>query len=122
VARLADVNARRRRTALRDRLLSDLLNGASSSTVDVTIGLVLISQAANLLIFTASGLERGSPPLVPAGESNPPIPFADPLPQALILTAIVISFGVLAFTLVLVKRAYQTVGTDDLDEMRSTDT
>jgi multicomponent Na+:H+ antiporter subunit C len=92
------------------------------SIVKLTIGLVLISQAANLLIFTASGLERGSPPLVPLGETHPPIPFADPLPQALILTAIVISFGVLAFTLVLVKRAYQTVGTDDLDEMRSTDT
>ena len=91
------------------------------SIVKLTIGLVLVSQAANLLIFTASGLERGSPPLVPFGESAPPMPFADPLPQALILTAIVISFGVLAFTLVLVKRAYQTVGTDDLDEMRSTD-
>ncbi|NUM69010.1 NADH-quinone oxidoreductase subunit K, partial [candidate division KSB1 bacterium] len=49
-------------------------------------------------------------------------PFADPLPQALILTAIVIGFGVQAFALVLLKRAYQTVGTDDLDEMKSTDT
>jgi multicomponent Na+:H+ antiporter subunit C len=92
------------------------------SIVKLAIGLVLLSQAANLLIFTSSGLTRGSPPLVPEGESSPPIPFADPLPQALILTAIVISFGVLAFTLVLIKRAYQTVGTDDLDEMRSTDT
>jgi multicomponent Na+:H+ antiporter subunit C len=92
------------------------------SIVKLTIGLVLLSQAANLLIFTASGLTRGSPPLVPLGETSPPAPFADPLPQALILTAIVISFGVLAFTLVLVKRAYQTVGTDDLDEMRRTDT
>jgi multicomponent Na+:H+ antiporter subunit C len=92
------------------------------SIVKLTIGLVLLSQAANLLIFTASGLTRGAPPLVPSGESSPPAPFADPLPQALILTAIVFSFGVLAFTVVLVKRAYQTVGTDDLDEMRSTDT
>jgi multicomponent Na+:H+ antiporter subunit C len=92
------------------------------SIVKLTIGLVLLSQAANLLIFTASGLIRGSPPLVPPGETSPPTPYADPLPQALILTAIVISFGVLAFTLVLVKRAYQTVGTDDLDDMRSTDT
>lgn len=92
------------------------------SIVKLTIGLVLISQAANLLIFTASGLTRGSPPLVAEGASSPVEPFADPLPQALILTAIVISFGVLAFTLVLVKRAYQTVGKDDMDEMRSTDT
>lgn len=92
------------------------------SIVKLAIGLVLLSQAANLLIFTSAGLTRGGPPLVPEGESSPLLPFADPLPQALILTAIVISFGVLAFTLVLIKRAYQTVGTDDLDEMRSTDT
>lgn len=92
------------------------------SIVKLIIGLVLLSQAANLLIFTASGLTRGRPPLVPGGASSPPEPYADPLPQALILTAIVISFGVLAFTLVLVKRAYQTVGKEDLDEMRSTDT
>jgi multicomponent Na+:H+ antiporter subunit C len=92
------------------------------SIVKLTIGLVLLSQAANLLIFTASGLTRGRPPLIQPGETSPLAPFADPLPQALILTAIVISFGVLAFTLVLVKRAYQTVGTDDLDDMRSTDT
>lgn len=92
------------------------------SIVKLAIGLVLLSQSANLLIFTAAGFTPGRPPLVPSGESVPPEPFADPLPQALILTAIVISFGVLAFTLVLIKRAYQTVGTDDLDEMRSTDT
>ena len=91
------------------------------SIVKLAIGLVLLSQAANLTLFTAAGLTRGSPPLVPEGESMPPIPFADPLPQALVLTAIVIGFGVLAFTLVLVKRVYQTVGTDDMDEMRSTD-
>jgi multicomponent Na+:H+ antiporter subunit C len=91
------------------------------SIVKLAIGLVLLGQSANLLIFTVSGLTRGNPPLVPSDESMPPVPFADPLPQALVLTAIVIGFGVLAFTLVLVKRVYQTVGTDDLDEMRSTD-
>ena len=46
---------------------------------------------------------------------------ADPLPQALILTAIVIGFGALAFAVVLVKRVYQTVGTDDIDVMHTTD-
>jgi multicomponent Na+:H+ antiporter subunit C len=46
------------------------------------------------------------------------MPAADPLPQALILTAIVISFGVVAFALVLFKRTYQAIGTDDPDEMR----
>ena len=48
-------------------------------------------------------------------------PFADPMPQALILTAIVISFGVTAFALALSFRAYRSVGTDDLDQMQSTD-
>ena len=47
---------------------------------------------------------------------------ADPLPQALILTAIVIAFSVLAFAVVLIRRAYEVVGTDDLDKMKDTDT
>lgn len=92
------------------------------SIVRLLIGLVLISNAANLLIFTAAGLTRGRPPLVPEGGSQLEAPFADPLPQALVLTAIVIGFGVLAFAVALVHKAYQTVGTDDLDEMNTTDT
>lgn len=91
------------------------------SIVKLIIGLALMGQAVNLLIFTAGGLTRAQPPLVPEGQTAPLAGSADPVPQALILTAIVISFGVLAFTAVLVKRAYQTVGTDDLDEMRDTD-
>ncbi|MEL6330888.1 MAG: NADH-quinone oxidoreductase subunit K [Planctomycetota bacterium] len=46
---------------------------------------------------------------------------ADPLPPALILTAIVISFAIVSYTIVLVKRTYQEVGTDDLDQMTATD-
>ncbi|HVR29054.1 MAG TPA: Na+/H+ antiporter subunit C [Thermoanaerobaculia bacterium] len=92
------------------------------SAVKLLIGLALLSHAANLLIFTSAGLTRASPPLVPEGLGAPPGPAADPLPQALILTAIVIGFSVVAFALVLFYRAYQEVGTDDLDEMRTTDT
>lgn len=92
------------------------------SIVKLIIGLVLLGYAANLLIFTVGGLTRAQPPLVPEGANTPPEPFADPVPQALILTAIVIGFGLQAFALVLVKRAYQTVGTDDLDRMKATDT
>jgi multicomponent Na+:H+ antiporter subunit C len=92
------------------------------SIVKLIIGLALLSNAANLLIFTSGGLTRARAPLVAVEELRPEPPFADPLPQALILTAIVIGFGVLAFTMVLAYRAYQTVGTDDLDNMRSTDT
>jgi multicomponent Na+:H+ antiporter subunit C len=92
------------------------------SIVKLLIGLTLLSNAANLLIFTAGGLTRGRAPLVPKEELRPLQPFADPLPQALILTAIVIGFGVLAFAMVLAYRAYQTVGIDDLDKLKSTDT
>jgi multicomponent Na+:H+ antiporter subunit C len=92
------------------------------SLVKLAIGLALIGYAANLLIFTAGHLVRAQAPVIAFDASIPAAPHADPLPQALILTAIVISFGVTAFTIVLLKRAYQTVGSDDLDEMRSTDT
>ena len=91
------------------------------SLAQLIIGLSLLTNAANLLILTAGGLRRGVPPLVPAGATQPAGDYANPLPQALILTAIVIGFGVLAFALVLAYRAYQAVGSDDLDAMQSTD-
>jgi multicomponent Na+:H+ antiporter subunit C len=92
------------------------------SIVKLIIGLMLLGHAANLLIFTAGRLTRGRPPIIAAETGQLIEPYADPLPQALILTAIVIGFGVQAFAIVLLRRAYQTVGTDDLDEMRATDT
>ncbi len=92
------------------------------SIVKLVIGLVLLSNAANLLIFTAAGLTRGAPPLINAGDVLPPGPSADPLAQALILTAIVIGFGVLAFAVVLIHRAFEVVGADDMDQMKDTDT
>jgi len=81
-------------------------------------GLVLLSNAANLTIFVAGRLTRAEPPLVPAGLSAPPELVANALPQALILTAIVIGFGLLAFALALVFRGYQSLGTLDTDAMR----
>jgi multicomponent Na+:H+ antiporter subunit C len=92
------------------------------SIVKLLIGLALLSHAANLLIFTAPGLTRGRPPLIPEGARDLATPFADPLPQALILTAIVIQFGILAFALALFHRVSETVGSDDLDDMKATDT
>jgi multicomponent Na+:H+ antiporter subunit C len=91
------------------------------SIVKLIIGLGLLAHAANLLIFTAAGLTRARPPLIAAGEMSPPGNIADPLPQALILTAIVIGFAVQAFALVLIHRAVQTVGAHDLDELTMTD-
>lgn len=92
------------------------------SLVKLIIGLILLGHASNLLIFTVGRLVRSKPPIVEVGETVLRAPFADPVPQALILTAIVISFGVQAFAIVLLKRAYRTVGTDDLDRLKSTDT
>ena len=91
------------------------------SIVKLVIGLGLLGHAANLLIFTVGRLTRGEPPLIPEGESTVVAAVADPLPQALILTAIVIGFGLQAFALVLVKRAYQTLGQSDLDKMTATE-
>ena len=79
------------------------------------IGLGLLSNGTNLLIFAAGGLTRAHPPVVPAGAAQLTPPYADPVPQALVLTAIVIGFGLLAFSLVLAHRVHATAGTDDVD-------
>jgi multicomponent Na+:H+ antiporter subunit C len=88
------------------------------SVVKLLIGLGLLSHATNLLIFTAASLTRGAPPVIPLDSDILLKPYADPLPQALILTAIVISFGVIAFALALAYRTYKSVGSDDLDKMK----
>jgi multicomponent Na+:H+ antiporter subunit C len=79
------------------------------------IGLGLISNGTNLLIFLAGGLTRGRPPVVPEHSKALAAPYADPVPQALVLTAIVIGFGLLAFALVLAHRVHESSGTDDVD-------
>lgn len=91
------------------------------SIVKLVIGLALLGHGANLLIYTVAGLVRGRPPLVAAGQSAAPEGFSAPLPAALILTAIVIGFAIVSYTIVLIKRVDQDVGTDDLDRMTSTD-
>jgi multicomponent Na+:H+ antiporter subunit C len=88
------------------------------SLVKLVIGLMLLSHASNLLIFVTGGLGHGAPVFVDAATGAVTVGHADPLPQALILTAIVIGFGVLAFTLVLLKRAYRAMQADDLDRMK----
>lgn len=91
------------------------------SLVKVIVGLALLTNGANLLIFTAAGLVRGRPPLVEAGETVPQAPFADPVPQALILTAIVIGFGLQAFAMALAYRVYRETGSEDVDSLRTTE-
>lgn len=88
----------------------------SKSILRIIIGTGLLSHGAHLLILTMGGLKRGAVPIL----SDKIQDYVDPLPQALILTAIVISFGVTAFFLVLAYRTYQEIGTDDMDQLRGT--
>jgi multicomponent Na+:H+ antiporter subunit C len=81
----------------------------------VIVGVGLMSNGTNVLIFAAAGLTRASPPLIAEGMLEPGAPFADPVPQSLILTAIVIGFGVLAFSLVLAHRVHLATNSDDID-------
>ncbi len=90
----------------------------SRALVRVLLGIVVLGNAVNLLIFVAGRLTRATPPIVPAGEAAPVGYFANPLPQALILTAIVIGFAMFAFLIVLAFRAYQEMDADDTDHMR----
>lgn len=90
----------------------------SKHIVRILLGVAILGNAVNLLIFTTGRLVREVPPIVPDGYDVPQATIANPLPQALILTAIVISFSFFAFLLVLTFRAYQELETDDTDEMR----
>lgn len=88
----------------------------------LVLGIAVLTNAVNLLIFTGAGLERDAAPLVQEDAMTPVAGFADPLPQAFILTAIVIGFGVLAFFVALATKVYESLKTEDTDEMRATDT
>ncbi len=87
------------------------------SLAKVLLGLLLFGQGVNLLIFTSAGLTRGSAPLIPKDGTLPAVA-ADPLPQALILTAIVIGMGVMGFSLALFKKLHAQSNTVDLDTLK----
>ncbi len=82
------------------------------------LGLALLGNGANLALFAAGRLGPDQPPVVPLGEAAL-AGAANPLPQALVLTAIVIGFALLCFSLVLVLRLIQRAGTDDALELRA---
>ncbi len=88
------------------------------STVRMLLGVVLITHAGNLMVFMSGGLVRGRPPLVPVGAQQLLGAAADPLPQALVLTAIVIGFGLSVFAAALVERIRRRLRTDDPDALR----
>lgn len=89
----------------------------SKSLLRIIIGTGLLSHGAHLLLMTMAGLKHGTVPLLEEHAKA----YTDPIPQALILTAIVISFGVTALFLVLAYRAYQELGTDNIEDMRGND-
>jgi multicomponent Na+:H+ antiporter subunit C len=90
----------------------------SKFSIRIMLGIAILGNAVNLLLFTAGRLTREVPPIIAGNLDVLPAGTANPLPQALILTAIVISFSFLAFLLVLTYRAYQDIGTDNTVEMR----
>ncbi|SMQ60898.1 multisubunit sodium/proton antiporter, MrpC subunit [Devosia lucknowensis] len=90
----------------------------SRSVIRMLIGMTIFGNGVNLLIFTAGRVTQSVAPIVPPGLDAPEGPIANPLPQALILTAIVIGFSMFAFLLVLAFRAYQSLDADNTDTMR----
>jgi multicomponent Na+:H+ antiporter subunit C len=87
--------------------------------VRVVWGVTIISQGANAYLITMGGFSGAAPILTGHGAGNPAA-ITDPLVQALVLTAIVISFGTTAFALVLTYRIYEEHGTIDLRELGET--
>lgn len=90
----------------------------SGNLIRFIFGLVVATNAVNLIIFIAGGISQARPPLIPEGESLPIPPVANALPQALILTAIVIGFALLSFIFILFYRTYERLGTVETEAMR----
>ncbi len=87
----------------------------SRTLLRVLIGTCLTSHGTLLLLITMGKLKTGVGPILNEFSG---VSYVDPLPQALILTAIVIGFGVTAFIIVLSYRAYQALGSDDTEDFR----
>lgn len=89
------------------------------SMVKLLLGIMLLGTATNILIFVLGAIVKGKPPIIRSAETALDPSYADPVPQALILTAIVISFALTAFAIVLLKRVYALLETDDLDDLNT---
>jgi multicomponent K+:H+ antiporter subunit C len=84
-------------------------------TFPVILGLVLTTYAVNLFLFASGGLAIDQPPVIQSKASG----YSDPVPQALVLTAIVISFGMTALIVVLAMRAYLETDSDEVAMLES---
>ncbi len=91
------------------------------SMVKLLLGLMMLGNGANILIFLMGELTKGKAPIIDEEQKHFLDAYADPVPQSLILTAIVISFGLTAFAIVLLNKVYSTTGTDDLDSLNVQD-
>ena len=90
----------------------------SRKLLRIIVGSAFLSHGTLLMLMTVGKLKNGAPPIQVDGVLDPS--YVDPIPQALILTAIVIGFATTAFGLVLAYRCYQELGTDDTEQMRGT--
>ncbi|HDO26499.1 MAG TPA: cation:proton antiporter [Bacteroidetes bacterium] len=88
------------------------------SLIKIVIGLSVVDSGVNLLIVAIGYLKGGTAPIFSPGYLANPIKMVDPVPQALVLTAIVIGFGVTAVALALVIRLYRHHGTLNIDEIK----
>ena len=89
----------------------------SKSLLRIILGTSVIAHGSHLLIITMGGLKTGGPALLGKHFTT----FVDPIPQALILTSIVMNFAITAFLLVLAYRSYQVVGTENMEQLRGND-
>jgi len=90
----------------------------SRHLLSIVFGVTLLGSAANVVVFAGGRLVVGTPPLAPQGAAAPLEGAANALPQALVLTAIVIGFGLAAFALALALAASARLGKVDPEEMR----
>ncbi|AKC88353.1 Na+/H+ antiporter subunit C [Pseudoxanthomonas suwonensis] len=86
---------------------------------DVILGLTLLSYATNLLIFAGGRLVAGKPPVLRDGVAADLANYTDPLPQALVLTAIVIAFAMTAVSIVVAIRSRADNDSDHVDGRRA---
>lgn len=89
--------------------------------LQIILGIAIMGHATNLLIFVAAGLHGSSVPIIPSGAELLPPTAVDPLPQALVLTAIVIGLALFGFSLALAYRCVAVLGHDDIDQITHTD-
>ncbi|NQD69510.1 Na+/H+ antiporter subunit C [Sphingobacterium shayense] len=89
------------------------------SMVKLLLGIMLLGTGTNVLIFVVGKITKGHPPVIDEAYKVFQEIYADPIPQSLILTAIVISFGLTSFAIVLLKRVYALVDSDDLDNLNT---